>query len=117
MEKRMANGTRRSGTQLHQGIQGVRSAGAYAVRCLRREQLCLRERAKIDDLIADSDAAAKPIVGAVAAENSEGKILDREGAAGQSRGWQPAARRRVVGLVQKLRHGLAGSNRFLSPSQ
>jgi hypothetical protein len=68
--------------------------------CLRLEHSPLRHGAKIDDLIADRNAAAKFLRGIGAAEYREGQILDGEFAVDPIGRLQPAARPRLVRLIQ-----------------
>ena len=102
---------------MHRAVMVMVLSG-YAFSGIAREQLCVRERAKIDDLIANRHAAAIAFRRLRVPENPEGKILQREGAAAHVRGCQPAASLGIVRHVQRREgHGLAGSKRFFSPSQ
>ncbi len=69
-------------------------------RSLRFERAQLVQGGEIDDLISDCHAAAKIFRGIGAPEHRKGQILDGEFALGPVGRLHPAARPRIVRLIQ-----------------
>ena len=100
VEQRAAHGAANRRPKLHQRIERGLRAGADSLRRLPIENRKSGERREIDDLIPDRHAAAKLLRGIGAAEHCEGQVLNGEIAADPVGRIEPAARPRIMRLVE-----------------
>jgi hypothetical protein len=105
-EQRMAQAAPGIRAQEHEGVQRVlrRHLAMGARHAL--QQGSRGQRRQVDDLVANGHAAAQRVLVGPVAELGKRKVLDRELGVAVGRG-QPAAGRRVVGVVERVHHGQA----------
>jgi hypothetical protein len=106
-EQRMAQAAPGIRAQEHEGVQRVlRRHLAMGARHALQQGSPGGQRRQIDDLVANGHAAAQRVLVGPVAELGKRQVLDRELGVAVGRG-QPAAGRRVVGVVERVHHGQA----------